>query len=174
MGVDGACSCLCGPRSDQRNQTPRQTRRAFSVQSATQSTITDRRRVAADNALRTPASIQHPLGPSTRNASLDKGEHCSLTLHPLPLPMGEVAAVRLPERALSVSFADSSPKGGAKRASSDKDQFILPENDTEHAQWCNDTHRLAHELSAATRRLSVIVDCVALWTENARLVCLGV
>ena len=131
MGVDGACSCLCGPRSDQRNQTPRQTRRAFSVQSATQSTITDRRRVAADNALRTPASIQHPLGPSTRNASLDKGEHCSLTLHPLPLPMGEVAAVRLTERALSVSFADSSPKGGAKRASSDKDQFILPENNTE-------------------------------------------
>ena len=105
---------MYGPGSDQRNQTPRQTRRAFSVQSATQSTITDRRRVAADNALRTPASIQHPLGPSTRNASLDKGEHCSLTLHPLPLPMGEVAAVRLTERALSVSFADSSPKGGAE------------------------------------------------------------
>ena len=30
--------------------------------------------------------------------------------------MGEVAAVRLPESALSVSFADSSPKGGAKGA----------------------------------------------------------
>ena len=68
---------------------------------------------------------------STESGSLDKGGHCSLTLHPLPLPMGEVAAVRLPERALSVSFADSSPKGGAKRASSDKAQLILPENDTE-------------------------------------------
>ena len=62
MGVDGACSCLYGPRSDQRNQTPRQTRRAFSVQSATQSTITDRRRVAADSSCASREGFDTPVG----------------------------------------------------------------------------------------------------------------
>ena len=33
---------------------------------------------------------------------------------PLPLPKGEVARISGPERALSVTFGDSSPRGRAK------------------------------------------------------------
>ncbi len=60
-----------------------------------------------------------------------KGESCSFAPHPLPLPLGEVAAVRLTERAagrcitLSVTAKDrdSSPKGRAKGASLEKEQY---------------------------------------------------
>ena len=60
-----------------------------------------------------------------------KGESCSFAPHPLPLPLGEVAAVRLTERATGCFIAlsvtakdrDSSPKGRAKGASLEKEQY---------------------------------------------------
>ena len=55
-------------RARYRWQVAARTAQAVSVQPATELRIFDKRRVAADNALRTLAVIVHPLGPSTGTA----------------------------------------------------------------------------------------------------------
>ena len=63
----GACRYTIG-RARYRWQVAARTARAVSVQPATELRIFDKRRVAADNALRTLAVVVHPLGPSTGTA----------------------------------------------------------------------------------------------------------
>ena len=63
----GACRYTIR-RALYRWQVAARTARAVSVQPATELRIFDKRRVAADNALRTLAVVVHPLGPSTGTA----------------------------------------------------------------------------------------------------------
>ena len=63
----GACRYTIR-RARYRWQVAARTARAVSVQPATELRIFDKRRVAADNALRTLAVVVHPLGPSTGTA----------------------------------------------------------------------------------------------------------